>query len=66
MYPRFKKTLACYPQSRDETLSKLPYAQINVDMNYPAIHIRIILFSYCPMYFISETKEDIQTYVDDK
>ena len=65
-YPRFTETLACYPQSRDETLAKYPYAKKYVDMNSPAIRSLIRVFSFRPEYFFSETKEEIKTYMDDK
>ena len=65
-YPRFTETLACYPQSRDETLAKYAYAKKYVDMNSPAIRSPIRVFSFRPTYFVSETKEEIKKYVDDK
>ena len=34
-------------------------------MNFPAIHSHIRVFSFRPAYFDSETKEEINTDVDD-
>ena len=34
-------------------------------MTSPVIHIHIRLFSFCPAYFVSEKKEEINTYLDD-
>ena len=65
-YPRFKESMACYPQSIDETLDKYPYAKKYVDMNYPAIRSHIRVFSFRPTYFVSEMIEEIKTYMDDK
>ena len=66
MYPRFTETLACYLQSRDETLAKYLYAEKYLDMNSPAIRSHIRVSSFRPAYFVSEKKEEIKTYADDK
>ena len=34
-------------------------------MNYPAIRSHIRVFSFRPAYFVTETKEEIKTYVGD-
>ena len=65
-YPRLKETLAYYPKSIDETLDKYVYAKKYVDMNYPVIRSHIRVFSFRPAYFVSETKEKIKAYMDDK
>ena len=36
-----------------------------IDMNSPAIRSHIRLFSFRPAYSVSETKEELNTYLDD-